>query len=94
MYLGTYVHNVLIDKKSLLYSILNKDIISVNSRHKSVIKNTSDLVCAYSDDVIEAIEDCNKKFYLGLQWHPENLYNTDINSRKIFDYFVSVCKKM
>ena len=33
----------------------------------------------------------NNKFYLGLQWHPENMYDEDINAKKIFDYFIKVC---
>ena len=30
----------------------------------------------------------NKKFFLGIQWHPESLYFDD-NSNKIFDYFIN-----
>ena len=28
------------------------------------------------DGVIEAIEDPSRRFCLGVQWHPENLYRT------------------
>ena len=44
-----------------------------------------------SDNVVEAIESDNKKFFVGIQWHPENMYTYDLNSRKIFDYFIKVC---
>ena len=84
-------HEISIYKDSLLYKILGIDKINVNSRHKSSIAKTNLIVSAYSTDgVIEAVEDKNNKFYVGLQWHPENMYD-DINVKKIFDYFIKVC---
>ena len=86
------LHEITINKDSLLYKILSCHKTLVNSRHKSAIKNTDLFISAISDDnVIEAIEGKDKKFFIGLQWHPENLYEKDLNSRKIFDYFVKVC---
>ena len=87
------LHEVNITKNSLLYKILKQDKILVNSRHKSSLTNTSYLINAKSiDNIIEALELSNHKFFLGLQWHPENLYNIDRNSKKIFDYFIKICK--
>lgn len=82
-----YVHNVIIDKKSKLYEIIKNDNILVNSRHNYCIKQTNLDICG-KNDVIEAIEDKNKKFYIGLQWHPESL--DDEVSNNIFDYFFSL----
>ena len=62
--------------------------------HKNLIdiQNTKYQISAISqDNITESIEDPNTKFFLGLQWHPENLYNIDSNSRKIFDYFIKIC---
>lgn len=43
---------------------------------------------AYSEDgIIEAIEDKTKRFFIGVQWHPESLIN-DEYSNKLFDYFI------
>ena len=43
---------------------------------------------AYSEDnILEAVEDKNKKFFLGIQWHPESLLE-DIYSKRLFDYFI------
>lgn len=87
------LHEIKIYKNTLLYKILKKDKILVNSRHKSAINNTKYVVSSKSNDnIIESIEDTSKKFYLGLQWHPENMYKIDTNSKKIFDYFIKVCK--
>ena len=46
-------------------------------------------VCAKSGDgVIEAIEHHTLPFALGVQWHPECMYDTDQDQRKIFDALV------
>jgi len=87
------LHEINIKKNTLLYKVLKKEKILVNSRHKSSIKNTEYKISSISkDNIIESIEDNKHKFFLGLQWHPENLYDIDSNSKKIFDYFVKMCK--
>lgn len=86
------LHEIKINKDTLLYKIVKKEKLLVNSRHKSAIKDTKYLVSSASkDNIIESIEDPNQLFFLGLQWHPENLYKIDSNSRKIFDYFIKIC---
>ena len=84
-----YVHNIDIDKKSKLYVILKKDKIRVNSRHHSYIVKT-DLKISGQDNIIEAIEDNNKDFFIGVQWHPETLM--DENSILLFNYYFSTIK--
>lgn len=83
-----YAHKVVIIEGSKLYDILKKGEIMVNSRHDYHILGTLNFkVSALSEDnVIEAIEYPNKKFIIGVQWHPENL--DDDESKKIFDKFV------
>lgn len=92
--LKKYVHEVYIDKKSKLYKIIGCDKIKVNSRHKDMVKDVDiDIVGISDDGVIEAIEDKKKKFFIGVQWHPENMYSYDILERRLFDYFISICRK-
>ena len=89
-----YVHEVYIDKNSKLYDIIKVDKIKVNSRHKDMIINPNiDRVGFSNDGVIEAIEDKKKKFFIGVQWHPENMYSYDILERRLFNYFVLMCRK-
>lgn len=89
-----YVHKVYVDKKSKLYSVLENEVISVNSRHMSSLDNTNlDIVGLSDDDVIEAVEDKSKKFFIGVQWHPESMYSYDILERNLFDYFIDICRK-
>ena len=85
-------HAIIIKNDSLLYKIIGKEKMLVNSRHKSAIMQTSLTVSAYAPDhVIEAVEDEQCKFFLGVQWHPEGMYDTSIDNQKIFDYFVKIC---
>lgn len=86
-----YVHNVKLNKKSKLYKILNTEIIKVNSRHKDYLVNT-DLFISGISDVIESIEAPQKKFFLGVQWHPESMLEYDINSNLIIDEFIKQCR--
>lgn len=89
-----YVHSVNLNKLSKLYEITKLNYILVNSRHKSYIKNTSLMISGISSDgYIEAIEDKNKRFFIGLQWHPETTFEYDIVSQKIFKAFILECQK-
>jgi len=90
-----FSHKVFIDKKSKLYEILGREEIMVNSFHRyHVSVHNSYVVSATCEDgYIEGIELPSKTFHVGVQWHPEISYDEDDNSRKIIDYFLSVCKK-
>lgn len=87
------LHEIRIIKNTLLYKIIKKEKILVNSRHHSAIKNPKCVISSISkDNIIESCENPDCKFFLGVQWHPENLYNIDSNSKKIFDYFIKICQ--
>lgn len=89
-----YAHSVNITKDSLLYKIIKKDTINVNSVHHDIVDfklNDRVIINAISsDNVVEGIEVKDKKFIVGLEWHPEYIW--DDNSSKIFNYFVKMCK--
>ncbi|MCI8759526.1 MAG: C26 family cysteine hydrolase domain-containing family [Clostridia bacterium] len=85
-----YVHNVNIKKDSLLFRIIGEEKIKVNSRHMRQIPYTNLDCVAYSEDnVLEAIEDKTKKFFIGIQWHPETLME-DVYSNRLFNYFIEM----
>lgn len=87
-----YVHEINIIKGTKLYDILNKSKIFVNSRHGQCVEYTNMIISSISNDgIIESIELPNRKFFLGVQWHPESLID-DINSRLIFESFINSCK--
>ncbi len=85
-------HYVTVNEDSMLYSIIKSKRFMVNSRHSyHVLANTNFDVVAISDDnYIEAIEMKNKRFVLGVQWHPETL--EDEISKSLFMYFINICK--
>ena len=87
-------HKVIIDKNSLLYEIIGKDEIMVNSFHKYHVGENDNYTvsCRSEDNYIEGIEMKNKKFVLGVQFHPEISYDFDEDSRKIIDYFINKCR--
>ncbi|MGC9260354.1 MAG: gamma-glutamyl-gamma-aminobutyrate hydrolase family protein [Phycisphaerae bacterium] len=69
-------HTVSIAPRSRLHAILNCDEVTVNSRHRQAIDRLGAGLAASAlspDGLVEAIEDDNLKFWLGVQWHPEGL---------------------
>ncbi|MGI6214325.1 MAG: gamma-glutamyl-gamma-aminobutyrate hydrolase family protein [Christensenellales bacterium] len=90
-----FIHYVNIDKKSRLYSIVNKDRLNVNSRHHQAVKAVAPAlnVSAVSQDgVAEALEFKEDMPVIAVQWHPESLIKRDESSRNLFDWLISKCK--
>ena len=89
-----YMHSVILDETSKLYKILNKKNLDVNSRHKDyLIKTDLKVVGISNDNIIEAIEDKNKRFFIGVQWHPETMIEYDKIMKRLFEYFINTCSK-
>lgn len=87
-----YVHKIRIDKDSILYKILGKNEIKVNSRHISYIDETKlDISSISEDGFIESVEDKNKKCFIGTQFHIEDM--KDENAKKIITYFIERCRE-
>lgn len=90
-------HSVKIHKSSRLHSIIGKTIIKINSMHHQAVKACAPplTVSAVSPDgITEAVEAPDKKFFIDVQWHPEQLSRTDAPSAALFGAFVSECKKV
>lgn len=88
------MHDVIIDKDSKLYSLINKDIINVNSIHKCKIDNPGIYkVKGKADDgITELIELEDKGFNIGVEWHPE-LISRRKEQNLIFKKFIEYIKK-
>ena len=89
---GAATHTIDITPNSILHSILGDSIVT-NSFHHQAIKALAPgfKVTAYSkDNVIEAIEKCDEKFVVGVQFHPEimTVYD-DKNMLKLFEAFIA-----
>lgn len=85
-------HKIRIYRGTLLSSILQRDEIEVMSKHRyRVSDNGINRISAKSyDSTIEALENPNCLFNLGLQWHPE-LDNTE-STERIFNSLVENAK--
>lgn len=90
-----FAHKVFIKKDSTLYKILGKEELMVNSFHNYHVSiDNYYKVCATSEDgYIEGIELPNRRFHVGIQWHPEISYPFDLDSQKIINYFLGICEK-
>ena len=85
-------HQVKIEKGTMLYDILGCETLSVNSMHHQAVKTPAPgaVVSARAEDgIIEAIEFPQKRFMLGLQWHPEHMWQDYASARRIWSAFVS-----
>ena len=90
-----YVHNVDVISNTTLKNIVGNDRINVNSSHNYHIDKVNNLiVSAYSEDgLIEAVEYPDKKFVLGVQWHPESMIDYDDYANKIIAAFIKHCEE-
>ena len=80
-------HSIQIEARSLLRRIAGKATIQVNSSHHQSVKNVPSCLrttAVAPDGIIEAIEAPDKHFLLGVQWHPEFLYERHSIQKKLF----------
>ena len=89
------VHNVRILPDTLLYRIIGKETLPVNSFHHQAVSEPGGnfRLNAWSEDGIpEGIEIPDHPFALGVQWHPECMQQYD-DHMKLFRAFVDACRK-
>ena len=70
-------HSIRIECDSLLYRIIKKEELAVNSAHHQSVKKPGDgfRPVAFSEDgIVECIEGTKNRFALGVQWHPEVIH--------------------
>jgi putative glutamine amidotransferase len=90
------VHRVKIYRDTPLYDLIKADKIEVNSIHHQAVKALSDRLmpmAAAPDGIVEAAYMPDEKFALGVQWHPEFMYENDESSARLFEAFVGACER-
>jgi putative glutamine amidotransferase len=84
-------HDVTVTPNSRLGDILGESVVPVNSMHHQAIKDLASglrpTVFA-ADGIIEGVEGANSRFLVGVQWHPEELTDTQPAMRRLFSTFV------
>lgn len=87
-------HEVNIKKETMLYDVLGKEKIMVNSLHHQGIKTVGrDVIinAVAADGLIEGIEIPRVKFAMAVQWHPEFMFYEDKFQEKLFSLLVKRC---
>ena len=81
-------HDVEILPGTRLRAILGRDTVAVNSFHHQAVKALGQglVVSARTadDGVVEGIEDPQRRFAIGVQWHPEGFWNQRENFASLF----------
>lgn len=90
-----YVHPIFVNKNSKFYQIIKAKETMVNSRHRRFVEKCPklDKVGFCDDNYPDVIESKNKKFYIGVRFHPESLYKKDDKMNNIFKEFIVSCRK-
>jgi putative glutamine amidotransferase len=89
-------HAVKVAPKSLLGRIVKTGTLRVNSSHHQSVKDVAPSLNASAvapDGIIEAIESPSERFLLGVQWHPEFLFDHHRLHRRLFEAFLAAARR-
>ena len=84
-------HKVEVLPGTLLEQLTGSNTLNVNSMHHQACRKLAPglVACGHaSGNLIEAVEKPDYPFFLGVQWHPEYLWEQDPAIRQIFEAFV------
>jgi len=88
-------HTVAIEPGSLLRRIVRSVSMRVNSSHHQSVKTVAPSLVASAlapDGIVEAIESPAHRFFLGIQWHPEFLFDRHPLHRRLFEAFLRAAR--
>ncbi|MBR3523949.1 MAG: gamma-glutamyl-gamma-aminobutyrate hydrolase family protein [Bacilli bacterium] len=90
-----YRHKITINTDTILYKLIGKEEYNVNSIHSMIapVKNVEKYAKISSlsyDGLVESFELDNKKFIIGIKWHPELMLDDEFPD-KLFKEFISKC---
>jgi putative glutamine amidotransferase len=87
-------HSIMIEKGSILWRCFNTCSLGVNSFHHQAVKDVAPGFAVTSrapDGIIESIEHTGLKFAVGVQWHPELMWQEDRSFLNLFRAFAEAC---
>lgn len=88
-------HRVRLDGTSRLARLLEVSELLTNSFHHQAVHRVPEslIACAHAaDGLIEALESRDDRFYIGVQWHPEETRHCDEPSSRLFQNFITALK--
>ncbi len=89
-------HRVSINQETLLHKIFNRLELGVNTHHHQAVKKLGDGYIASgiaSDGIVEAIESTKLTFAVGVQWHPEEMYEAYPEFNRLYRSFIEAADK-
>lgn len=88
---GRVPHRIRLAAGSVVHRVLAADSVTVNSTHHQCADRLGDLIATAwaEDDLVEAVELRGARFMLGVQWHPEDLWETDPQQLRLFQALVA-----
>lgn len=88
-------HLVNIQRDSKLFQIMGVETLGTNSFHHQAIKELAHcfgVTATCGDGIIEGIESFKHTFALGVQWHPEKMWERDSRMLELFKALVDSIK--
>jgi putative glutamine amidotransferase len=89
------VHEVHLKGESLLRKVMGVDKIRTNSFHHQAVRRLAEGFKAVGhtvDGVIEAMESSSHSFLIGVQWHPERMWERDPRMLQLFCALTDVAR--
>jgi putative glutamine amidotransferase len=90
-------HRVQVVPGTLLHRILGEGPVAVNSIHHQAVRDLGrgTRVCARSegDSLVEGLEVPDRRFVLGVQWHPESFWDHGGRFRPLFESLVQAASR-
>ncbi len=96
IYNKDYRHKISIIEGTKLYNLINKREHYVNSIHSMIapkenVEGYAKISSISYDGLVESFELNNKKFIIGIKWHPELMLEDDFTN-KLFEEFIKESK--
>jgi putative glutamine amidotransferase len=85
-------HEVRVRPGSRLARVLGAEVLPVNSMHHQGIKRLAPglvVTASAPDGLVEAVERPGNRYFVGVQWHPEELTRTQPAMRRLFEDFIA-----
>ena len=88
-------HEVEVVPGTRLREIVGRDVLEVNSFHHQAVRDVGPglrLSARGRDGVVEAVESAAHRFVIGVQWHPEAMWNRDPDHQELFRSFIEAAR--